>query len=116
MALNGKRLRAVPGGEAPGAPQGNDATTEAAATAATIGSAPLVQLRGAGVSYGAVRALAPLDFDVGRGEVIALVGANGSGKTTLLRVLHGVVAHDGTRRIGAAALRQAMVFQRPFLL
>jgi tungstate transport system ATP-binding protein len=116
MALNGKRLRAVPGGEASGASQGNDATTEAAAAATTIGSAPLVQLRGAGVSYGAVRALAPLDFDVGRGEVIALVGANGSGKTTLLRVLHGVVAHDGTRRIGAAALRQAMVFQRPFLL
>jgi tungstate transport system ATP-binding protein len=114
MALNGKRLRAVPGGEASTAPNAADDRNDAAAAAAD--GAPLVQLRDAGVSYGAVRALAPLDFDVRRGEVIALVGANGSGKTTLLRVLHGVVAHEGTRRIGVAALRQAMVFQRPFLL
>jgi tungstate transport system ATP-binding protein len=114
MALNGKRLRAVPGGEAPTAP--NAAADRSDAAAAAAAGAPLVQLRNAGVSYGAVRALAPLDFDVRRGEVVALVGANGSGKTTLLRVLHGVVAHEGTRRIGVAALRQAMVFQRPFLL
>ena len=114
MALNGKRLRAVPGGEASTAPNAADDRNDAAAAAAD--GVPLVQLRDAGVSYGAVRALAPLDFDVRRGEVIALVGANGSGKTTLLRVLHGVVAHEGTRRIGVAALRQAMVFQRPFLL
>jgi tungstate transport system ATP-binding protein len=114
MALNGKRLCAVPGGEASTAANAVDDRSDAAA--ATAAGAPLVQLRNAGVSYGAVRALAPLDFDVRRGEVIALVGANGSGKTTLLRVLHGVVAHEGTRRIGVAALRQAMVFQRPFLL
>ena len=111
MAVNGKRLRAVPGGDA----AAGDATSEAASAAVGAG-APLVQLRGAGVSYGTVRALAPIDFDVGRGEVIALVGANGSGKTTLLRVLHGVLGHEGTRRTGVAALRQAMVFQRPFLL
>ena len=112
--MNGKRLRAVAGGEAPAAPGAADAMNEAVATATN--AAPLVQLRGAGVSYGAVRVLAPLDFDVGRGEVIALVGANGSGKTTLLRVLHGVLEHEGTRLLGVPALRQAMVFQRPFLL
>ena len=112
--MNGKRLRAVQGGEAPAAPGAADAMNEAVATATD--AAPLVQLRGAGVSYGAVRVLAPLDFDVGRGEVIALVGANGSGKTTLLRVLHGVLEHEGTRLLGVPALRQAMVFQRPFLL
>jgi len=111
MAVSGKRLRAVPGGQA----AAGDTTSEAVSAAVGAG-APLVQLRGAGVSYGAVRALAPIDFDVGRGEVIALVGANGSGKTTLLRVLHGVLGHEGTRRTGVAALRQAMVFQRPFLL
>ena len=44
-----------------------------------VDGAPLVQLRGAAVAYGSVCALAPIDFDVCRGEVIALVGANGSG-------------------------------------
>jgi tungstate transport system ATP-binding protein len=115
MAMNGKRLRAVPGREPSAAPDSTDAGRQAVA-AATAERAPLVQLRAAGVSYGAVRVLTPLDFDVSRGEVIALVGANGSGKTTLLRVLHGVLAHEGARLLGVPALRQAMVFQRPFLL
>jgi len=119
MALNGPRLRAVPaaGGAAQeaGAKALGGAATEAAATS-DGSSAVLVELRGAGVSWGAVRALAPLDFDVRRGEVIALVGPNGSGKTTLLRLLHGVIAHAGTRRVATPAPRQAMLFQRPFLL
>jgi len=116
MALSGKRLRAVPGGPARHPPSATGVANEADAAASTAAGEPIVRLRGAGVSYGSVRALAPLDFAVHRCEVIALVGANGSGKTTLLRVLHGVVAHDGTRTVGARALRQAMVFQRPFLL
>jgi tungstate transport system ATP-binding protein len=117
MALNGRRLRAVPAVEAGLVKRGARRSERGATAAAASGAAaPLVELRGAAVSHGALRALAPLDFDVRRGEVIALVGANGSGKTTLLRVLHGVIAHDGTRRVGVRGLRQAMVFQRPFVL
>ena len=114
--MNGKRMRGVPAGDVPGTSDAANATSHAAASATRRDGAPLVELRGAGVSHGGVRALAPIDFEVRSGEVIALVGANGSGKTTLLRVLHGVVAHEGTRRTGAAMLRQAMVFQRPFML
>jgi tungstate transport system ATP-binding protein len=40
-----------------------------------------VTLRGAGVRFGAVRALSDVSLEVRRGERIALVGANGSGKT-----------------------------------
>ena len=41
--------------------------------------------------YGRIPMLADVDFRVGRGELVALVGANGAGKTTLLRVLSGVL-------------------------
>jgi tungstate transport system ATP-binding protein len=74
----------------------------------------LLSLHDATVRFGTVVALADVDLEVRRGDAIAVVGANGSGKTTLLRLLHGVVPHAGRRRVGAA--RQAMVFQRPFLL
>ena len=78
-------------------------------------NAPLIALRDASVRFGAVRAVEAATLAVATGEVVAVVGANGSGKTSLLRLLHGVVAHDGSR-LQRAGCRQAMVFQRPFLL
>jgi tungstate transport system ATP-binding protein len=75
----------------------------------------LVTLAGATVHFGMHPALDRIDFAVKRGDVVALVGANGSGKSTLLRALHGLIAHEGERRV-APGLRQAMVYQRPFLL
>src|SRR3954453_1361770 len=54
----------------------------------------LLQLRGVGSSYGAVRALDGVDLDLRAGEVHALIGPNGSGKSTALRVAGGVVAAD----------------------
>ncbi|HVK31366.1 MAG TPA: ATP-binding cassette domain-containing protein [Burkholderiaceae bacterium] len=75
----------------------------------------LIALQAVTVRFGATVALSSVDFSLHAGERVALVGANGSGKTTLLRVLHGRLAHEG-RRFVAGDLRQAMVFQRPFLL
>ena len=77
---------------------------------------PLLALRDASVSFGTVRALRDATLSVHAGDVIAIVGANGSGKTTLLRLLHGLVAHSGTREVPRPEGVQTMVFQRPFLL
>ncbi|HMO47143.1 MAG TPA: ATP-binding cassette domain-containing protein [Rubrivivax sp.] len=76
----------------------------------------LVALYDVSVRFGAVQALRGASLRVERGEFVVLVGANGSGKTTLLRVLHGLLAHHGRREQPGAAPRQAMVFQRPFLM
>jgi rhamnose transport system ATP-binding protein len=56
---------------------------------------PLVELRDATKSYGAVRALRDGNLALRPGEVRALVGENGAGKSTLVKVLGGVVRRDG---------------------
>ncbi len=50
---------------------------------------PLLDVLGASREYGDVVALAPIDFQVERGECLAVVGPNGSGKSTLLRLMAG---------------------------
>jgi D-xylose transport system ATP-binding protein len=56
--------------------------------------APILQLTGISKQYGAVKALSGVDFHVGAGEVVALVGDNGAGKSTLIKVMAGVAPAD----------------------
>jgi tungstate transport system ATP-binding protein len=76
----------------------------------------LIEVKDLAVRFGAVQALKGVSLGVARGEFVALVGPNGSGKTTLLRAMHGMLRHGGTISVGADVGRQAMVFQRPFVM
>jgi len=51
---------------------------------------PLLRARGLVVDYGRTRAVDGVDLEVGRGEIVALVGQSGSGKTTLARTIIGL--------------------------
>lgn len=52
---------------------------------------PLLAVSGLCAGYGKLGVLENVDFEVRRGEIVALVGANGAGKTTLLACAAGLV-------------------------
>ncbi|MEM9765953.1 MAG: ABC transporter ATP-binding protein [Pseudomonadota bacterium] len=56
----------------------------------------LLEVRGLEASYGELRVLRGIDFEVEQGGVTALLGANGAGKTTTLRALCGMIRRSGT--------------------
>lgn len=55
---------------------------------------PRLQLRNINKSFGGVRALQNVDFEVYPGEVVGLVGDNGAGKSTLIKVMSGAYIPD----------------------
>jgi branched-chain amino acid transport system ATP-binding protein len=50
----------------------------------------MLRVEGLDVFYGDAQALDDVSLDVGRGEIVAIVGANGAGKTSLIRTIAGM--------------------------
>ncbi|HMS42926.1 MAG TPA: ABC transporter ATP-binding protein [Pyrinomonadaceae bacterium] len=53
-----------------------------------------VSVRNVSKKFGAATVLEDINFDVGEGEIIVLLGASGSGKTTILRIIAGLEMPD----------------------
>jgi len=69
---------------------------------------PVTELRRAVKRYGAVTALAGIDFEVRPGEVVALLGPNGAGKTTAVQLLLGLARPNaGEARLFGVEPRRA---------
>lgn len=51
----------------------------------------MLQVKNLCVSYGAIKALKGISFDVEKGEIISLIGSNGAGKTTTLHSVSNII-------------------------
>ena len=70
----------------------NIEAVSAQASAADDGIAPgelLMDVRNVSLSFGGVKAVTDISFDVRKGEIRAIIGPNGAGKTSMLNVING---------------------------
>jgi len=56
--------------------------------ATSLNANPILSLEGVGKTFGAIRVLKDVNFQLASGEVVAIIGPSGSGKSTLLRCIN----------------------------
>ena len=76
-------------------------------------SAPVLALRGAGVTFGGRPTFVDLEIFIAPGEKACLVGRNGCGKSTLMKLLAGWIAPDAGERFLQPGKRVAYLPQDP---
>ncbi len=71
---------------------------------AIVSGNDVLSVSGLSKSFGSRLLFENVDFEIKRGERVALLGANGTGKTTILKIINGLMdADSGTLRLGAGA-------------
>jgi len=76
----------------------------------------LLSVEGLQTGYGRLEVLHEVSLEVGRGEIVTVLGPNGTGKTTLMRALSGVIpAWSGTVRFDGRDLGRILPEQRAAL-
>ncbi len=71
-----------------------EAQEEQTRMAADPENIPVLQVRNLDASYGNLQVLFDVNFEVRRGETLALLGTNGAGKSTVLRAVSGLLMPD----------------------
>jgi branched-chain amino acid transport system ATP-binding protein len=64
----------------------------------------VLEFRGVHASYGGAVVLRGIDFEIGEGEAVGLVGRNGAGKTTALTSVYGIPTVTGEILVGGQVL------------
>ncbi|MEO5900594.1 MAG: ATP-binding cassette domain-containing protein, partial [Ilumatobacteraceae bacterium] len=64
----------------------------------------VLSVSGLRASYGQIEALHGVDFHVGLGEVVVVLGANGAGKTTTLRAICQMVSTKGSIELNGQSI------------
>ena len=81
------------------------------AHAARKTTGPLLKVEGVSKSFGGLRAVSNVSFEIREGEILGIIGPNGAGKTTLFNVLNGVLpANEGSATIDG----QQMIGRKSF--
>jgi ATPase subunit of ABC transporter with duplicated ATPase domains len=91
-------------------PEPRDAVSLRRLATARLGK-QVYELRGATVRVGSRELMSNVDWNVGPGDRIGILGANGAGKSTLLRVLAGLRPVDGGSLITGSTVRTAFLSQ-----
>ena len=74
----------------------------------------LLEIRDLEVRYGGIRAVKNVTLEVGKGELVCLIGANGAGKSSTLKAICGLVpVHAGSVRYAGGEISRARVHELP---
>lgn len=57
----------------------------------------MLEVKDLEVSYGLIRTIRGVSFEVNEGEIVALIGANGAGKTTIMHAVAGLISKQAGR-------------------
>jgi len=126
--LRRRAAAATSGAEAAPAHAPLDALLPLPALDSAPGGEPLLRTSALAKSFVGVQALAGLDVEIRRGEILGLIGPNGSGKSTLINVISGhfaatsgdihfegrQIGHLAAHRIAHAGIARTYQVPRPF--